>query len=171
VKDLLRQLDIQIYNIHLLQIRKHRFKRNPGQGIRWSMFGNWAFAAAAVGMVGCAALFPERMLTADTVRTAGWIYLGGWVSFMILCYASKIVPFLWWTAKYGERAGQPGRPVMSDLLNEKRVFAGLALIAAASALFAAGIAADLPWLIKAGGTVYSVCSVIYAGMLGFVFAK
>ncbi|THF76059.1 hypothetical protein [Cohnella fermenti] len=162
---------IVVYNVHLLQIRRHRHKRNPGSGIRWSLLSSHMLALSAVAMLIYAALYPDRWLQADAVRLAGWLYLAGWVSFTILSYVSKIVPFLWWTSKYGKHAGKPGTPVMADLLKERPVGIGLASIAALHLLLAAGLLTGWETLTGAAGSVLSVCSVAYIVLIGRVFTR
>lgn len=168
---LLVTLAIVVYNVHIAQIRKHRHKRSPGSGIRWSMYGNHAFAGAAIALLAYALLHPQHLFHARFVTLTGWVYLAGWVSFMILCYASKIVPFLWWTMKYGQRAGTPGIPVMSDLLNGKKAEIGLAAVAFFTLVPAAGLVAESPLIIAVGGTLYSLCSIAYISLIAFVFSK
>ncbi|QMV44516.1 heme-copper oxidase family protein [Cohnella cholangitidis] len=159
------------YNAHLIQIKKSRHKRNPGSGIRWSMYGNQAFAVMASAMLILTLVYHEQWLNAKTVLVAGWIYLAGWVSFTILCYASKIVPFLWWTRKYGKHAGKPGAPVMADLLNENKVNVGLAAIACSSLLLLTGLAADARIIVAIGGTAFSLFSIGYISLIGLVFKR
>lgn len=162
---------VWVYAIHLTQIKKHRHKRNPGNGIKWSMYATQALAViATVLLLASLALF-DSLLEAKTVVLAGWIYLGGWVSFTILSYASKIVPFLWWTHKYGQRIGKPGTPVMSDLLNEQKVFIGLAAIAVSTLLLLTGILLEMKGLIAIGGVAYSLFSIAYIALIGLVFSK
>ncbi|HIW33766.1 MAG TPA: cbb3-type cytochrome c oxidase subunit I [Candidatus Paenibacillus intestinavium] len=162
---------ILVYNAHLLQIRKHRHKRKPGAGIQWSMYFNHAFAVAAT--IACVYSFwqPEQLLSLEAVRLAGWLYLGGWVSLMILSYASKIVPFLWWTYKYGKQAGKPGTPVMSDLLNDRYVNLCLMALAVSTALMLAGLLTNAKLLISIFGILFTCCSFLYISLISFVFRK
>ena len=168
---LLIAIAVAVYNVHILQIRKHRHKRSPGTGIQWSMYANHAFAVAAVAILAGSLRNPQHLLLAKSVTLAGWIYLAGWVSFTILCYLSKIVPFLWWTYKYGKQAGKPGTPVMSDLLSDKNVNAGLAAIAAFMFVLLAGLVFDSHLAAAVGGTAYSVFSIVYMVRIGLVFAR
>lgn len=168
---LLITIAVVVYNVHILQIRKYRHKRSPGSGILWSMYGNHAFAVAAVAILTYSMWNPQHLFLAKSVTLAGWIYLAGWVSFMILCYLSKIVPFLWWTYKYGKQAGKPGTPVMSDLLSEKKVYAGLAAIAVFSLVPLAGLIFNSHLAVVAGGTAYSVFSIAYMVLIGLVFSR
>nr|WP_144919417.1 hypothetical protein [Paenibacillus bovis] len=162
---------IVVYNIHLLQIKKYRNKRNPGLGIKWSVFASQAFLVLVIGLLIYSILFPEQLFHAKTITIAGWIYLGGWVSFTILCYASKIVPFLWWTHKYGKHAGKPGIPLMADLLDEKKVQIGLAIVAGFFLLLLTGLFMEASIIIAIGGTILSLVSILYIGLIGFVFAR
>lgn len=162
---------VLLYNVHLLQIRKHRHKRNPGAGIRWTVYGSQAFGCLTIAMLVYGLAYPDRLLNARSVLSAGWVYLVGWVSFTILGYASKIVPFLWWTHKYGKQAGKPGTPLMANLLNDRKANAGLAAIAASSLLLLAGIAVGAPMLIAIAGTASALFSVAYIAMIGLVFAR
>ncbi|MBS4219524.1 hypothetical protein KHA96_14500 [Bacillus sp. FJAT-49711] len=161
---------ITIYNIHLLQIKKHRVKQNPGLGIKWSVYASQALMVFAIGLTLYTLLVPDQLLQSKSVTLAGWIYLGGWVSFTILCYASKIVPFLWWTHKYGPHAGKPGTPLMADLLNEKKVEYGLILVALFIMFIFAGIAYNAGLFIAIGGSAFSLFSILYMILISRVFA-
>lgn len=160
---------IGAYNLHLLQIRKRRVKQNPGLGIKWSVYASQALLIIAVILTGIGLFSPERLLHARAIALAGWVYIAGWVSFTILCYASKIIPFLWWTHKYGEHAGKPGTPLMADLLDEKKVEYGLIAIALCLLFIFAGIAFDGSLFIATGGTAFSFFSIGYMILLGRVF--
>jgi len=160
-----------LYNVHLVQIKKKRHKRTPGSGIKWSMYASQAFAVMTIVAFAYSVIYPERMLLSSSLVVAGWAYLGGWVSFTILGYASKIVPFLWWTHKYGKRAGKPGTPVMADLLSEMMTNVGLASIAALSLLLLGGLAAGSPGLISIAGSALSVLSIAYIALISLVFTR
>lgn len=168
---LLLTASVLLYNVHLLQIRKHRHKRNPGAGIKWTIYGSQAFGALVIAMLLYTYLYPDRMLHAREVLAAGWIYLTGWVSFTILGYASKIVPFLWWTHKYGKRAGKPGTPLMADMLDEKKASAGLAVIAACCLILLLGIVTDSQMVISLAGSALAVGSIFYISLISLVFIR
>ncbi|WP_027084653.1 hypothetical protein [Cohnella panacarvi] len=162
---------VVVYNVHLLQVKKKRHKRTPGSGIQWSLYCSQAFAFALIGALIYTGVFPDRLLSSDSVLMAGWLYLGGWVSFTILSYASKIVPFLWWTHKYGKRAGKPGTPVMADLLSDKKVNVGLTAIAASSLLLVAALAMGSEAFITIAGAALAASSAAYIALISFVFAR
>lgn len=159
-----------VYNVHLMQMKKHRFKKNPGLGIKWSVYTSQAFMVLTVFMTVYTAIYPDHILSGKSVMIAGWIYLSGWVSFTILCYASKIVPFLWWTHKYGKLAGKPGTPLMADLLDEKKVQILLIAVALCMVIFIGGLASGAPIVIAIFGVAFSTVSMLYIGLIGTVFA-
>jgi len=168
---LLLAVAVVVYNVHLLQVKKARHKRTPGSGIQWSLYCSQAFAFALIGTLVYTGVFPDRLLQSESVLVAGWLYLGGWVSFTILSYASKIVPFLWWTHKYGKRAGKPGTPVMADLLNDKKVNIGLTAIAASSLLLIVALATGYETFTTIAGAALAAFSVAYITLISRVFTK
>lgn len=164
-------LAIIAYNIHLLQIRAKRHKRSPGAGIGWSVYSSQILAVFAVSIMLVFVLNPDEWLNTRNVMMVGWAYLSCWVSFTVLSYASKIVPFLWWTHKYGKLVGKPGTPVMADLLNEKRANLGLAAIAAAQLTVLFGISINSPVVIAISGSAYSIFGIAYIALIALVFSK
>lgn len=158
------------YNIHLLEIRSKRHKRSPGVGIEWTVTGSQIFAIFAVTFAGRALVSPEQLLDTHTVLTAGWVYLSCWVSFTVLGYVSKIVPFLWWTHKYGKQVGRPGTPVLADLLDERKAHLGLTLILCANLTVLVGLVIGWPIVIAVGGVALSIVSVAYIALIALVFA-
>ncbi|WP_341278064.1 hypothetical protein [Paenibacillus sp. FSL H8-0537] len=164
-------LALLAYNVHLAQIRKHRHKRHPGAGIVWSLNSCRAIALFAISALIYTAFYPQAFGSAELVTAAGWIYLGGWASFMILCYLSKIVPFLWWTQKYGPQVGKPGIPTMAALLGDNGVNLGLTGIAFSLLLLFAGLLFGLPFLTLVGGLGFSLFSLGYISLIALVFTK
>jgi len=162
---------VVLYNVHLQQIKRTRHKRTPGPGIKWSVYASQAFAVMTVAAFAYSVIDPKRTLQAPALAVAGWAYLGGWVSFTILGYSSKIVPFLWWTYKYGKHAGKPGTPVMADLLSERKTNAALASIAILSLALLGGLAVSSPALIGIAGTALSVLSIAYISLISLVFSR
>ncbi|MGG6314227.1 hypothetical protein [Paenibacillus macerans] len=158
------------YNAHLLQIRKKRHKRSPGAGIEWTVTGSQIFAIFILAFVLRSIVSPEHLLDTKTVLTAGWVYLSCWVSFTVLGYVSKIVPFLWWTHKYGKQAGKPGTPVLADLLDERKANLGLTAILCANLTVLAGLVVDSQLVIAIGGAGLSLVSVAYIALIALVFA-
>ncbi len=163
-------LAVLSFNVHLLQIRSKRHKRSPGAGIEWTVTGSQIFAIFAVVFAIRALVSPDHLLDSRTVLTVGWVYLGCWVSFTVLGYMSKIVPFLWWTHKYGKQAGRPGTPLLADLLDERKANLGLTLILCANLTVLVGLVLGSQVVIAAGGAVLSMVSVAYIALIALVFA-
>ncbi|OMF65746.1 hypothetical protein MKY66_18375 [Paenibacillus sp. FSL R5-0766] len=159
------------YVYHLEQIQEKRHKSNPGPGIRWSVYVSRAFAVYAVALLIYSAQGTELLLHPRVVLLSGWVYLGGWVSLTILGYASKIVPFLWWTHKYGKQAGRPGTPLMAGMLSERNVNWGMIAMVAGSLLLVSGILINLAEVMMVGGTILSLVSIVYITNITLVFRR
>ncbi|MCK8488460.1 cbb3-type cytochrome c oxidase subunit I [Paenibacillus sp. MBLB2552] len=167
---LLIVLAVLCYNVHLLQIRSKRHKRSPGAGIEWTVTGSQIFAIFSVVFAIRALVSPEHLLDTHTVLMVGWVYLSCWVSFTVLGYMSKIVPFLWWTHKYGKQAGRPGTPLLADLLDERKANFGLILILCANLTVLVGLILGSQVVIATGGALLSIVSVAYITLIALVFA-
>lgn len=48
-----------------------------------------------------------------------YVFVMGWVTFSIMGYLFKIVPFLWWTHRYGDDIGKTNVPTMQEMTDEK----------------------------------------------------
>lgn len=160
-----------IYNIHLLQIRKYRHKPHPGAGIKWSVYMSQAMALFAVLLTIYSLWFPERILADHTVIVTAWVYLGGWVSLTILGYASKIVPFLWWTYKYGGMVGKPGTPTMSELLSDHHVRLGIIIVMISISGLFVGLYLQANLIAAVFGIAFSLLSILYMALMASVFAR
>ncbi|MCF7753634.1 hypothetical protein KQ941_04185 [Paenibacillus xylanexedens] len=168
---LLLTVALLFYVYHLEQIQEKRHKSNPGPGIRWSVYVSRAFAAYAVALLIYSAQGTELLLHPRVVLLSGWVYLGGWVSLTILGYASKIVPFLWWTHKYGKQAGRPGTPLMAGMLSERNVHWGMLAMVTGSLLLVSGILINLAEVMMVGGTILSLVSIVYITNIALVFRR
>lgn len=160
-----------VYDQHLNQIRQRRHKSSPGRGIWWTIVCTRALIIYTAGLLSVWLAAPDRLWSANFVLLSSWIYLWGWVAMTILGYMSKIVPFLWWTKKYGNQAGKPGVPVMSDLISDKQTGIGLAGIAAGLIVTAAGIGLQSAYWTSAGASLISLGSLFYIGLIARVFTK
>jgi len=122
-------------------------------------------------LVPLSAVFPDIVLSTRMAVVIGWLYLWGWVGGTILAYLSKIIPFLWWTSKYGSRAGREKVPTMAELIDDRKVNALLTAIFAGLFVLAAGFGWNSPLLQSLGGGLLAAVSLLYAGYVGAVFAK
>ncbi|MFD2384705.1 hypothetical protein ACFSWD_26930 [Paenibacillus xanthanilyticus] len=160
-----------LYGAFMTEVGKHRHKRNPGLGIWWTVHAARAMLIFGLLVLFSWLAFPEAYAQHHTTLIIGMAYLGGWVSLTILGYLSKIVPFLWWTHKYGPRAGHPDVPVMSSLISERSISYGLGGIASGVVLSVIGLFSGIEWCVEVGGTATSVSSLFYIGLIARVFTK
>ncbi|GAB6932439.1 hypothetical protein JCM14719A_07920 [Calditerricola satsumensis] len=127
--------------------------------------------SAAVLALLVAVFFPQAVSIPRAAHLAGAAYLWGWVGFTILGYLSKIVPFLWWTHKYGPKVGKEPVPSLAELLNDRLAGRTLAVMALAFLLFMAALAAGWIPLAKASGMVLSLAALGYTILLAKTFTK
>lgn len=160
-----------VYEAHIRDIIKHRHKKTPGNGIVWTVWCTRALAVFAAALLARWSWEPESVWSATFVLLTGWVYLWGWVAMTILGYLSKIVPFLWWTHKYGPLAGKPGVPVMNDMIRERYVGWGMTGMAAGLAVTLLGIGLELSAVMMAGASILALCALSYMGLVAKVFTK
>ncbi len=162
---------LALYSYHIRQIRRAKHKPNPGEGIRWSIWSARMLLLVSLIVLIAAAAVPDQVLQVRISTMLGWIYLWGFLGITMLAYLSKIVPFLWWTHKYGPQVGKKKIPTMSDLINDRYVRIGLSLIAASLALLVIGIGTSVMPLITIGGCLLSISSIGYMGLIANVFLR
>ncbi|OXM87563.1 hypothetical protein [Paenibacillus rigui] len=160
-----------LYEIHMREIRKHRHKSNPGSGILWTIYCTRGLTAYAVVLLGLVFVLPGLFAHEKLVILSGWLYLYGWVAMTILGYLSKIIPFLWWTHKYGPRSGKEKVPVMNDLIHDRYVEYGMAGMCGSILLILLGIGVGGMAFVWIGGCLLSVCSLLYMGLIVRVFIR
>ncbi len=160
-----------LYSIHVLQIRKHRHKANPGSGVVLSVYLTIALTLFAIALALYFPFFTGQSIGERTAALIGWTYLGGWVGTTILGYMSKIVPFLWWTRKYGSLIGKRQVPRLADLINDKHVRTLLIVLGCSILSILLGIGLNWAAMMKFGGTVFSLFSFLYMALIVRVFLK
>lgn len=127
-----------------------------------------AVAAAIAGLVGMC-LLGGQLAAGRSV--AGWqsvisFYLLGWITFTVMGYAYKIVPFLIWTRRYSQRAGEEKVPLISDLINLNharpvlRLFA-LGLIALAPSTAGAYPPGAIAGCVLIAGSMAAFCAQLF----------
>lgn len=160
-----------VYAYHLNQMEQFRHKPSPGAGIRWAQYLARGIAVVLVMLVIVSAIFPNAVLGTRMAVVIGWLYLWGWVGGTILAYLSKIIPFLWWTYKYGSRAGKEKVPTMAELIQDRKVHVLLCAIFASLFVLLVGFGWNSPLVSSIGGCLLAAGSLVYAGLLSMVFAK
>lgn len=160
-----------LYNLHIQQIWKARHKPIPGAGITWSV---WSVRMLTLVCAIAAAAYiaaPSAVTHTTWVVFLAWAYLYGWVAVTILGYLSKIIPFLWWTHKYGPHVGKKEIPTMGQLLKEKPIHNGLGLVIAMLALLLVGMGLQTAVIIQAAGSALAVCAIGYMLIIARVFTR
>ncbi|WP_163857006.1 hypothetical protein [Paenibacillus elgii] len=160
-----------VYDRHIRDIRKHSHKASPGRGIVWTIWSARALLIFCILTLCIGLAAPSLLSNLTWIVIAGWVYLWGWVAVTVLGYMSKIVPFLWWTHKYGDQAGRPGVPVMSDLISERSVDVGMWVMAVGLLVAVAGMGFMEPWAVVTGIAALSAGALFYIGVIARVFTR
>lgn len=159
-----------VYAYHLSQMHEARHKPSPGAGIYWSWMLAQGMAVLSVLLVMLTAIIPEVILTSRMITIIGWLYLWGWVGVTILAYLSKIMPFLWWTYRYGSQAGRV-KKTLADLIDDRKVYVLLRVMVACLFVMLVGIGWNLPIVISVGGSLLALSSLAYIGIIALVMAR
>ncbi|WP_426446191.1 hypothetical protein ACP26L_21385 [Paenibacillus sp. S-38] len=160
-----------LYSLHMRDIRRHKHKKGPGTGIQWTVIMTGALIVYVIGLLCVWAVFPDTAWGLTMTLLSGWMVLWGWVAMTILGYLSKIIPFLWWTHKYGPQAGRPNVPMMNELINERHAGWGLGGMAAGLLVTMTGTGLHEALVTASGVSLLSLCSLLYMGLIVRVFAK
>ncbi|WP_313800563.1 hypothetical protein [Cytobacillus sp.] len=112
---LLQLIGFAIFIYHISIILKKRVKKKLDR--------SFTFALTAIlcgGLIHLAAFITA--LTGVFSKVVGpllMMYLFFWIAFSIIGYLYKIVPFLWWTAKYSKEIGKKDVPALKDMVNDR----------------------------------------------------
>jgi hypothetical protein len=159
------------YTRYIKHVMAKKHKSSPGEGIIFSVWAVSGFLMFLLFVLVFAIWFPEQAARTESIVILGWVYLWGWVALTILGYMSKIVPFLWWTHKYGALVGKVPTPSLSQMVNERYVRAFLHLTGTAMLVLILGLSFSWPVVVMIGGCVLSIFSVAYIGLVANVFLK
>ena len=164
-------LAVYAYNLYIEQVRKARHKKNPGAGVLAAVYSARALAVFGTVAMVYALFAPDQAMDARAMVILGWAYLWGWVVLTIFGYLSKIVPFLWWTYKYGPRVGKETTPTMADLLEDRHVAYMLTAVAASLIVLMVSLRmGNMAWT-QWSGAALSLFSLSYVGLMGWVFTR
>ncbi|GIM46417.1 hypothetical protein DNHGIG_19660 [Collibacillus ludicampi] len=164
-------LAVYAYNMHITRIRNARHKKSPGAGVLAAVYSARALAVISTVALACTLFAPERVMDERAIVIIVWAYLWGWVALTILGYLSKIVPFLWWTHKYGPHVGKGNIPTMADLLKDRCVAYGLAAIAASLVVQIVSLGLNNMVWTQWSGVALSLFSLFYVCMIAKVFTR
>ncbi len=152
-----------IYATH--QIRKSGIKKNPGAGIAFTLKINIFMALTLLVLAMAVFLASGQKLFIVSI----WIGLWGWVYFTIVGYMSKIVPFLWWTFKFGSRVGKEKVPMLHQLISDKLVYWLLNVNVVSFLITTLGLVISSPFLFNMGFILLLLSSLLYISTIGWVF--
>jgi hypothetical protein len=93
----------------------------------------------------------------------------GWFTGSILCYLSKILPFLWWAHRFRTKEEKKGAILLSAMLPEKRLTVEMVGYLFGVAVVATGFLAEWPLLAMAGQALSAGMLLVYVGELLRVF--
>lgn len=128
-----------LYRYHIYEIQKKKFKRNPGKGITLTVYAVNGFIIIVGLAIVALIIKPELFASLSFLTSMSVIYLFGWIGITILGYLSKIVPFLWWTFRFGERVGKENVPSLHDMIDENKVFYRLLFVCCSILFLAVGV--------------------------------
>jgi hypothetical protein len=143
-----------LYFAELRAILRARRRRVIDWGLRHHL--------TAQGMLGLVALLglvlgwpglPVTMFTAQLETVYGWLGIAGVVSFTVLGFLYKIVPFQVWYHSYSRAVGRAQVPTLADLYSERLQVAGYWSYLAGLWVAAAGAAAGHAPLTRAGAVI------------------
>ncbi|OUM88498.1 MAG: hypothetical protein BAA01_05180 [Bacillus thermozeamaize] len=164
-------LAVYAYNLYIEQVRKARHKKSPGAGVLAAVYSARALAVFGTVAMVYALFAPDQAMDARAMVILGWAYLWGWVVLTIFGYLSKIVPFLWWTYKYGPRVGKETTPTMADLLEDRHVAYMLTAVAASLIVLMVSLRmGNMAWT-QWSGAALSLFSLSYVGLMRWVFTR
>lgn len=154
---------LYVYALH--QIRQAGIKKNPGAGIHFTLRVNLLTALCLLGFAVGSFFVSQPSFFILTV----WIGLWGWVYLTIIGYLSKIVPFLWWTFQYGNQVGKNKVPLLSEMIQEKKLKRALYVVGFAFLGTVPGIVTSSTFLFQAGFLLFSLSSLYAISTIGNVF--
>ncbi|WNS73976.1 hypothetical protein RRV45_13725 [Bacillus sp. DTU_2020_1000418_1_SI_GHA_SEK_038] len=104
-----------IFMYHISNILKKRVKKKLDYSFIFALI-----AIISGGIIHLAAFITG--LLGVFHKAAGpllFLYMFLWIAFSIIGYLYKIVPFLWWTAKYSKEIGKKDVPALKDMINDR----------------------------------------------------
>ncbi|MBP2241317.1 hypothetical protein J2Z40_001879 [Cytobacillus eiseniae] len=123
---LLQLIGFSIFIYHISLILKKRVKKKLDRSFTFALI-----AILSGGIIHLAAFISALIGSfSKIVGPLLFMYLFLWIAFSIIGYLYKIVPFLWWTAKYSKVIGKKDVPALKDMVNDRAstpVFIGLVI--------------------------------------------
>lgn len=106
-----------LFAFHISRILRKRMKKQLDPGFSFALLaigGGWLIHLAGVMIL----LLPVSWKSdAFAVVVYGFVMI--WVTFSIMGYLFKIIPFLWWTHRFSKQVGQDGVPTLKEMVDER----------------------------------------------------
>ncbi|MDG5789173.1 hypothetical protein QA612_17075 [Evansella sp. AB-P1] len=161
----LLSLSLVLFILQIKEIQSKKFKKNPGKGISFFVFLVYLFTFMTCSTF-LASIFNTELIVNNTViAPLLFFYIFGFVSISILAYLSKIIPFLWWTFRYGNQVGKTDTPSLSAMMNETIVLRKLILIFISLLIFICGLIINIPAISFLTSGLFAFSIVYYLGTL------
>lgn len=146
------------YALQMKKVLKNRLKKKYDLGIRVSLFSlPFTFILIILAIIAGLIINGNIPITAVVYLT-----IISWVTLVILGYLFKIIPFLWWTYKYGEKIGQKGVPTLKDMINEKRGKWWMVLFFSMIVIITAALVIQVSVLAVIAQIIFLLTSIVYA---------
>jgi hypothetical protein len=142
---------IAVYFVEITAVFRARRRRVIDWGLRY-----FITALGVLGMVSALGLFlswpglPVTMFTAQLETVYGWLGIVGVVSFTILGFLYKIVPFIVWYRRYSPLVGRTQVPALAELYSERLQVLGYWGFLAGLLLCSVGAALGNPVVVRVG---------------------
>ena len=146
----------------------HRTRRrlDPGLAHVAGAFG-YLLLATALGMgLLTAPEAPPRLVVAYGV--AGLL---GWLALLIVGVYHKILPFLTWLHRFGDRVGQPGVPRVADLTSVPAAWTTFGLLAGGVAVLLAGVTFGDGVVARAGAAAFAGGTALLLGQVLYLAVR
>ncbi|MBK9140354.1 MAG: cbb3-type cytochrome c oxidase subunit I [Verrucomicrobia bacterium] len=165
---------VTLYLVEMRAILRARRRRLIDWGLRHFVMALWLLGGATVlGVVLATSWLPVTERTVQLETVYAWLGIVGVVTFTILGFLYKIVPFIVWHHNYSHHVGRHKVPSLADLYSEPLQIAGFWLFLGGFALAAAGAGLMKEGWARAGVLVLlaslAVFGINLAGMLRHFF--
>lgn len=150
-----------LFLLQIKAIQKKRFKKNPGKGITFFVFLVYFFTGLTVIVFISSLINPGFIWQSNLLALLLIFYIFGFVSLSILAYLSKIIPFLWWTFRYGNQVGQKETPSLASMINEDVVQKKLWLLFVSLIIFLATLGTGAGIFVLVGAILFSLSTLYY----------
>ncbi|WP_088033355.1 hypothetical protein [Evansella clarkii] len=165
----LLSLGLVMLLVQISEIRKNKFKKNPGRGINFFITLLKGFTALSVVLFLLSIVNVGFLLQYSVLGPILMFYIFGFISLSIAAYLSKIIPFLWWTFRYGGQVGQKETPSLAIMVDENVAERKLWFQLAALILFICSLWTGLQFLIIGTAILFAFTIIFYILTIGKAF--